>query len=70
MDPGASSLIPGSLAAQAIEDAISEGATELDLLVGAEAYKLRWGAAEERTSRLRLGLQNARQHRAERPTNS
>ncbi len=53
IDPDARRMSPGSvLLAAAIEDAIAEGASEVDLLRGAEAYKYRWGAVDRSTFRL------------------
>ncbi|MDB4968494.1 MAG: hypothetical protein JWN44_4183 [Myxococcales bacterium] len=43
------------LMAQAIERAISDGATEFDLLRGDEIYKFQWKAEERETLRLILG---------------
>ena len=46
---------PGTLiAAYAIEQAIAEGAGELDFLRGVEKYKYDWGAVDRRTHRLRI----------------
>ncbi|HZG42201.1 MAG TPA: GNAT family N-acetyltransferase [Longimicrobium sp.] len=46
---------PGTLiAAHAIEQAIAEGASELDFLRGQEKYKYDWGAVDRRTHRLRI----------------
>jgi CelD/BcsL family acetyltransferase involved in cellulose biosynthesis len=54
-DPELSRDSPGTLiAAYAIEQAIAEGARELDFLRGQEKYKYDWGAVDRRTHRLRI----------------
>jgi CelD/BcsL family acetyltransferase involved in cellulose biosynthesis len=55
IDPAHASRSPGGLLfLHAIEDAIAEGAHELDLLRGRERYKYRWGAEDRPTLRLTL----------------
>jgi CelD/BcsL family acetyltransferase involved in cellulose biosynthesis len=55
IDSSTARYSPGSvLLACAAEDAIHEGARELDFLRGGEAFKYRWGAVERWTSRLTL----------------
>lgn len=63
IEPTATRMSPGSVVlAAAIEDAIAEGASEVDMLRGGEAYKYRWGAVDRST--FRLGL---RPHAVNRP---
>lgn len=51
-DPELERLSPGSLVvAHAVREAMRDGARELDFLRGREAYKYRWGAADEPTYR-------------------
>ncbi len=55
IDPAHARRSPGSLViAQAIEDAIAEGARSFDFLRGEEPYKARWGAAPRVTLRVQL----------------
>jgi CelD/BcsL family acetyltransferase involved in cellulose biosynthesis len=54
-EPGWRALSPGTLlVAHAVEQAAAEGATAFDFLRGAEAYKYRWGAADQPMVTLRL----------------
>jgi CelD/BcsL family acetyltransferase involved in cellulose biosynthesis len=54
-DPDASSLSPGTLlVGHAIEQACADGAEVFDFLRGAEPYKQRWGAVEQRMATLRV----------------
>jgi CelD/BcsL family acetyltransferase involved in cellulose biosynthesis len=54
-EPRLRALSPGTLLiAHAIEQAVAEGATAFDFLRGAEAYKYRWGAANQPMFTLRL----------------
>ncbi len=53
IDPAAARRSPGTLLfGRAIEEAIAEGALELDFLRGREAYKYRWGAEDRPILRL------------------
>lgn len=69
IDPAMASYSPGSvLVASAVERAIADGASELDLLRGAEPYKYRWGAIDRPTFRLALPSADAASgHRASPP---
>lgn len=59
-DPALRTLSPGTLViAQAIGQAIAEGAQAFDFLRGAEPYKYRWGAVDQRMSTLRVRLRHA-----------
>jgi CelD/BcsL family acetyltransferase involved in cellulose biosynthesis len=55
-DPARAALSPGSLLiGHAIDQAQAEGAMVFDFLRGAEAYKRRWGAVDQRMVALRVG---------------
>lgn len=58
--PDAAPYSPGSLLfLHAIEEAVDEGALELDFLRGREPYKYRWGAEDRPTLRLALAPADA-----------
>lgn len=60
-DPQFGWLSPGTLlVAQAIDQAVAEGATAFDFLRGAEHYKYRWGAFDQPMYRLQLRKANAK----------
>jgi CelD/BcsL family acetyltransferase involved in cellulose biosynthesis len=54
-EPGLGRDNPGTLiAGYAMEQAMAEGAREFDFLRGQEKYKYDWGAADQRTHRIRI----------------
>jgi CelD/BcsL family acetyltransferase involved in cellulose biosynthesis len=54
-DPSFERLSPGTLIVHhAIQEAVREGAGEMDFLRGREAYKYGWGARDRAKRRLRL----------------